>query len=264
MHLEPREIDIWLPPSYGSLPDARFPVLYMHDGQNLFDPEASDSGKAWRIDEAITRLAGAGRIREAIVVGVWSSPAHRREDYMPRKPVQAADPAGGDGAPPAGKLSSDAYVEFLVGELKPSIDAQYRTLPGRDDTFVMGSSMGGLVSLYAAAEHPDVFGGVGAISPHWPAGDGVVIEWLACNLPDPASHRLYFDHGTRTLDARYGRYQERMDEALRRAGYREGANWLSYVFPGDAHDEDAWRHRVHAPLEFLLGTPELSEATRGR
>ena len=253
MHLDPRETDIWLPPSYGADPAARFPVLYMHDGQNLFDAEESDSGKAWRIDEAIMRLAAGGHIREAIVVGVWSSPDHRRQDYMPRKPVEDSDPTGGDGAPPAGKLSSDAYLDFLVHELKPSIDANYRTLAGRDDTFVMGSSMGGLVSLYAAAEHPDVFGGVGAISTHWPAGDGVVIEWLAGNLPDPSTHRLYFDHGTRSKDAEYGPYQARMDDAMRRAGYEEGRNWRTYVFEGDGHQEDAWRRRVHAPLEFLLG-----------
>ena len=253
MHLDHREIDIWLPPSYDADPAARFPVLYMHDGQNLFDPDESDSGKAWRIDEAITRLAAGGHIREAIIVGVWSSPAHRRQEYMPQKPVEAVKPEGGDGAPPSSRLTSDAYLAFLIGELKPAIDAQYRTLDGRGDTFVMGSSMGGLVSLYAAAEHPDVFGGVGAISTHWPAGDGVVIDWLADNLPDPATHRLYFDHGTRTLDADYGPYQARMDAALRRAGYQEGSNWRTYVFEGDAHHEDAWRHRLHAPLEFLLG-----------
>ena len=254
MHLDPRDVDIWLPPSYATGPDRRFPVLYMHDGQNLFDAAESDSGKAWRIDEAITSLAEAGRIREAIVVGVWSSPAHRRQDYMPRKAVQASDPAGGKGAPPAATLSSDAYLHFLVRDLKPSIDAGYRTLPGREDTFVMGSSMGGLVSLYAAAEHPDVFGGVGAISTHWPAGDGVVIEWLSEHLPDASTHRVYFDHGTRSKDAEYAPYQARMDAAMRRAGYEEGRNWRTCVFEGDGHQEDDWRQRVHAPLEFLLGT----------
>src|SRR5690606_32416426 len=125
MHLDAREVDIWHPPGYDADAARRFPVLYMHDGQNLFDPAESDSGKAWRVDEVVTRLSAEGRAREAIVVGVWSS-ARRRQDYMPRAPVQGHDPAGGDGAPPAAKLSSDAYVAFLVDELKPSIDAQYR------------------------------------------------------------------------------------------------------------------------------------------
>ena len=107
MHLDPREVDIWLPPSYEGDPAQRFPVLYMHDGQNLFDAGESDSGKAWRIDDAITRLAADGRIREAIVVGVWSSPAHRRQDYMPRKAVAEQKPSGGDGAPPPARLSSE-------------------------------------------------------------------------------------------------------------------------------------------------------------
>lgn len=249
MHLDPREVDIWLPPGYDD-PSRRFPVLYMHDGQNLFDAADSDSGKAWRVDEVVTRLAAEGRAREAIVVGVWSS-ARRRQDYMPSAPVRN----GNGGAPgvPSGRLRSDAYVDFLVGELKPSIDAQYRTLAGRGDTFVVGSSMGALVSLYATACHPDVFGGVGALSTHWPAGDGVVIDWLADHLPDPSTHRLYFDHGTRTLDADYAPYQSRMDAALRRHGYVDGDNWMSRVFAGDRHDEDAWHDRLPGALEFLLG-----------
>jgi len=251
MHLDAREVDIWHPPGYDADAARRFPVLYMHDGQNLFDPAESDSGKAWRVDEVVTRLSAEGRAREAIVVGVWSS-ARRRQDYMPRAPVQGHDPAGGDGAPPAAKLSSDAYVAFLVDELKPSIDAQYRTLPGRGDTVLVGSSMGALVSLYAAACHPEVFGRVGALSTHWPAGDGVVVDWLADNLPDPATHRLYFDHGTRTLDADYAPYQSRMDQALRRHGYVDGRNWKSRVFTGDRHDEDDWHDRLPGALEFLL------------
>ena len=253
-HVPARDVDIWLPASYGTDPDRRYPVVYMHDGQNLFDPALSYTGVDWGVDEAMTTLAAAGAVREAIVVGIWNTP-RRFQEYMPRKPVAGpALPSGVPGVPPlpAVDITSDAYLRFLVEELKPEIDRSFRTLPGRGDTFVAGSSMGALVSLYAAAEYPGVFGGVGAVSTHWPAGDGVVVDWLAAHLPDPATHRLWFDHGTATLDAGYAPYQQRMDAGLREAGYVEGDNWVTRVYAGAEHDEAAWRDRIDDVLRFLL------------
>ena len=141
----------------------------------------------------------------------------------------------------------------MVTELKPFIDATYRTLAGPADTFVMGSSMGGLISAYAIAEYPDMFGGAACVSTHWPAADGAVIDYLAGHLPDPASHRLYFDYGTATLDALYEPYQQRMDAVMRRSGYVEGQNWVTLKFDGAEHNEQAWRQRAALPLQFLLG-----------
>jgi len=151
------------------------------------------------------------------------------------------------------ELTSDRYLQFIVTELKPFIDSTYRTLAGRADTFVMGSSMGGLISAYAVAEYPDVFGGAACVSTHWPAGNGAVIDYLASHLPDHASHRLYFDYGTATLDALYEPYQQRMDVVMRQAGYVEGRNWLTLRFDGAEHNEQAWRQRAALPLQFLLG-----------
>lgn len=254
-HVPARNVDVWLPPGYGGDPRQRYPVLYMHDGQNVFDPALSYTGVDWDVDGAMTRLIAAGRVREAIVVGVWNTPL-RFFEYMPRKPVKADSlGAGGPDAPPvsSNRISSDAYLRFLVDELKPFIDARYRTAPGPDDTMIMGSSMGGLISLYAAAEYPQVFGGVAAVSTHWPVGDGIVIDWLAGQLPDPRSHRIYYDHGSATLDAAYAPYQQRVDAAMRAAGYREDDNWLTRRFEGAEHNEAAWRARLDVPLEFLLG-----------
>lgn len=253
-HVGARDVDVWLPPSYGRDPSRRYPVLYMHDGQNLFDPALSYTGVDWDVDGAMTRLIEKGEIREAIVVGIWNTP-QRFAEYMPKAPVRTRTVRAGIVGRPMGLASdirSDDYLRFLVEELKPFVDSQYRTLPDRDDTMIMGSSMGGLISLYAAARHPEIFGGVGAMSTHFPACGGCTIEWLGTHLPDPDTHRLYLDHGTATLDAKYPPYQARMDAVLRAGGYREGDHWITRRFEGAEHNEGAWRARVEIPLRFLL------------
>lgn len=254
-HVPARNVDVWLPPGYAEDLQRRYRVLYMHDGQNLFDPQLSYTGIDWGIDETMTRLIAQHRVREAIVVGIWNTP-RRLQEYMPRKTVRGESLAVGvDGFPPLMRsdIASDGYLQFLVGELKPFIDATYRTKPGREDTCIMGSSMGGLISLYAAAEHPQVFGCVGAVSTHWPIGDGSMIDWLSTHLPDPRDHRIYYDFGTGTLDAQYEPYQRRMDALMRANGYIEGRNWTTRKFEGAEHSERAWRERVEVPLMFLLG-----------
>lgn len=252
-HVTARNVDVWLPPGYGQDPQKRHPVLYMHDGQNLFDPATSYGNVDWGVDEAMTRLIELGEVREAIVVGVWNTPK-RFEEYMPQRAVQGAKKIKMPGFDVRAKdVMSDRYLEFLVTELKPFIDAKYATLPGRADTIIMGSSMGGLISQYAMSVHPEVFGGAGCVSTHWPAGDGIALDDFAAHLPDPATHRYWFDYGTATLDASYEPHQMRADEILRKAGYFEGQNWITKKFEGAEHSEKAWRLRVDQPLKFLIG-----------
>ncbi len=248
-----RNVDVWLPPSYDEHPQRRYPVLYMHDGQNLFDPALSYTGVDWDVDGVMTRLIADGQVREAIVVGIWNTPL-RVQEYMPAQAVPEQPTVLFEGMPPLARadLRSDDYLRFVVEELKPAIDATYRTRPDRADTFVMGSSMGGLISAYAMSRYPDVFGGVGALSTHWPAGDGAVIDYLSTHLPARGQHRFYFDHGTAALDATYAPYQRRMDTVLRDAGWRPGRDWVSREFPGAEHNERAWRDRLDVPLQFLL------------
>jgi glycosidase/predicted alpha/beta superfamily hydrolase len=249
-HVDARNIEVWLPPGYDQEPEHRYPVLYMHDGQNLFDasPWRSISGVNWGMDTAIARLMRQGTIRGTIVVGIWTN-KKRFEELMPQKAV-TGDKVDGVNAE---RLLGDRYLRFLVEELKPFIDATYRTLPGRADTFVMGSSMGGLMSAYAISEYPGVFGGAGCVSTHWPLDDGIVIDYLEKHLPAPPGHRFYFDFGTATLDAAYEPYQRRVDELMRRSGYAEGVNWITRKYEGHEHSERDWRARVDAALKFLLG-----------
>jgi predicted alpha/beta superfamily hydrolase len=254
VHITPRHVDVWCPPGYASSPDARYPVLYMHDGQNLFDPALSYIGVDWGVHEAIARLMAEGRIAGAIVVGIWNT-AERLREYMPQKPFALPKAnrlvhefTEGYGGLPV----SDAYLRFLVEELKPFVDGTYRTLPQRERTFIMGSSMGGLISLYSLCEYPEVFAGAGCLSTHWPIGKSLLVGYVKSALPAPGHHRLYFDYGTETTDADYEPYQRRVDALLRAAGYTRGKDWITRKFPGAEHSERAWRERVHIPLEFLL------------
>ena len=250
-----RRIDVWLPPGYDTAGGARFPVVYLHDGQNVFDPNTGFGGAAWEVDQALCRLLQTGRTRGAIVVGVWNAGMERYAEYMPQKAVRRGPVTvvAGNPALPVEAIRSDAYLRFLVEEVKPLIDRTYRTQPDRAHTSVMGSSMGGLISAYAVVEYPEVFGGAACVSTHWPAGDGVVIDYLAKHLPKPGTHKFYFDYGTATLDAGYEPYQLRMDAAMRAAGYTEGRDWITQKFPGAEHSEKSWRERAEIPLRFLLG-----------
>ncbi len=253
-YIPPREVDVWLPPGYPA-GRAHYPALYMHDGQNLFESIIPPGKTPWRVDEALAALVDSGEARAAIIVGVWNS-GERWREYAPEKPMARVKDLAARARfmERAGGISySDRYLAFLVDELKPFIDAQYKTLPGRADTVVMGSSMGGLISLYAISEYPEVFGGAGCVSTHWPAGGTALVDAMADGLPHPANHRLYFDYGTETLDATYEPFQLRMDARLTAAGYARGDNWLTMKFDGAAHHEESWSKRVDLPLRFLLG-----------
>jgi predicted alpha/beta superfamily hydrolase len=248
-----RHVDVWLPPGYAHNSAQRFPVIYMHDGQNLFDPAESYSGIDWGIDEAVTWLVEKNQIPAPIIVGIWNSPL-RIKEYMPQK---AWDRFSTSLRMRFMKLIrrrpiSDNYLRFIVSEVKPHIDQTYRTLPEQPHTFTMGSSMGALISLYAVLEYPDVFGGAGCVSTHWKDCADCLFPYVESALPAPGRHRFYFDFGTETIDAGYETYQRQVDEIMKTAGYRSGSDWLTLKFEGAEHNEQAWRERVHLPLKFLL------------
>jgi predicted alpha/beta superfamily hydrolase len=253
-YVAPRHVEVWLPPAYQEQHAGRYPVIYMHDGQNVFSPATSFVRIDWGVDETMTRLIAAKRVRPALIVAIWNS-AERTSEYLPQKALSRITdvPSGVGGSVIKGPIKSDAYLRFIVEEVKPFIDSTYRTRPDRANTFLMGSSMGGLISVYGMIEYPDVFGGAASLSTHWPAAGGATVDYVVRALPKPDGHRFYFDHGTATLDSLYAPYQKRVDEAMRAAGYSSGINWSSRVFPHADHSERAWRERVSIPLEFLLG-----------
>jgi hypothetical protein len=265
---DPRRVQLWLPSGYQ--PNGRkYAVLYMHDGQNLFDKKSAGYGMEWEIDEHLDALIQSGKVRPTIVVGIWNTPK-RLQEYVPSKAFDGlpADYRDKVRALYGGDPLSDGYLKFIVRELRPMIDRRFNVKTDRANTVIMGSSMGALVSLYAIDEYPEVFGGAGMMSTQWPlfmTPDGKSVgdaeyeavssafeRYLTPALPDPRTHRLYFDHGSETLDAVYKRYQDRVDAVVERRGYVQGANWLTRSFPGQKHNEISWASRVDVPLQFLL------------
>jgi enterochelin esterase-like enzyme len=267
-YTDPRRVVVWLPRSYSSR-GTKHAVLYMHDGQNLFDKATAGYGMEWEIDEHLSKLIADRKVRPTIVVGIWNTPK-RLQEYVPSKALTSLPSEYRDKvrALYGGDPLSDGYLKFIVRELRPMIDARFNVKTDRANTFIMGSSMGSLISLYAIDEYPQIFGGAGMMSTHWPlsfAPDGKAISqedyetvssaferYLRPALPDPRTHKLYFDHGTETLDAIYKQYQDRVDAVVAKRGYRQGANWLTRNYPGQKHNEISWASRVDVPLTFLL------------
>jgi predicted alpha/beta superfamily hydrolase len=225
----PRRVLVWLPPSYRASPAARYPVLYMHDGHNVIDPATSYAGVDWAIDEVAVALMGAGRIREFILVGAHCTD-DRFEEY---------------GYTPTGR----SYLEFLAEDLKPQIDDRYRTLPGREDTFVMGSSMGGLASFLALWWHSGVFSGAACLSPFLP--DELIADVAESTDWPAAPMRIYLDNGGDELDSTFQPNIDALLAAL--AGRVPPSDIASFTDHAAPHDETAWSRRVWRPLEFLLG-----------
>jgi predicted alpha/beta superfamily hydrolase len=246
-----RHVEIWLPPGYDDAPDTRYRVIYMHDGQNLFDPRIANTGIDWGVDEAIVRLRERGGIPPVIVVGVWST-ANRTVEYSPWH--RAPD-----------------YARFLIEELMPRVNAEFRTRTGPANTAVMGSSMGGLLSFYLVTHHPEVFGSCGCLSTHFPFSEAMVAhqhpELVPAAHPDttpyiihdietgmtvPRGTRYWFDYGTEGLDASYGPTHDAVRAWLLGQGLVERRDFVVRRYNGADHNELSWRGRLASPLIFLF------------
>ena len=263
--LPTQRLTIWLPPGYTTGRRA-YPVLYMHDGQNLFDPAMSAFNKVWAADRAMLQCARAGLIAPHIIVGVWAPDYDRSRQYLPNWIAQhAPDPLGRHLTARAGNtILSDAYVAWLSGPLKACVDRSFRTRPGAADTAMIGSSMGGLISCYALARQPSVFGRVAALSPHWPVMLPPLVDdtqaalmdlwdqWMQSQLGAPGARRLWIDRGNEYLDAAYAPYHARATERLQTLGWTLGSDFESRIYPAASHNEDHWRTRLSDVLTWLL------------
>jgi enterochelin esterase-like enzyme len=255
----PRNIDIWVPEGYN--PDMKYSVVYMHDGQMLFDTAQTWNKKEWKVDEVFSSLISENQIEPCIVVGIWNTP-ERITEYFPNKIFDLMGTETqklilekyGNGK----TANADNYLKFITSELKPYIDSHFSTFTDTEHTFMIGSSMGGLISVYAVSEYPGIFGGVACLSTAWfsfiePNYDApsAVFEYMKQNLPSPSDHKIYFDYGTGESDKPYELTQSFVDLIAKGKGYTE-SNYKSMVFENDKHDEIAWSRRLNVPLYFLL------------
>lgn len=270
-----RNVDVWLPDGYST--SKKYAVLYMQDGQMLFDRTITWNKLAWDVDDVATKLLQEGKLNNFIVVGIWNNGEKRHHEYFPQKAFESLSVIektmiseqlmAAKRTQTYFEPNSDNYLRFLVKELKPFIDSAYATLPSRVHTFIAGSSMGGLISMYAICEYPKVFGGAACISTHWPGIfstnnnpiPNAFLKYLQNNLPNPATHRIYFDCGDATLDSLYPPLQKKVDMVMIMKQYNN-KNWItSYFTGGVAHSEKDWNFRLHHPLLFLLGNSNKSK-----
>ena len=264
-YIKPRPVDVWLPDGYSK--EKAYAVLYMHDGQMLFDAATTWNKQEWKVDEIAGQLQKEQKTKDFIVVAVHNISEIRWNDYFPAKAMdfvseddKAKITALAHRNNANTELYADNYLKFLVQELKPLIDSVYSVESDVANTSIAGSSMGGLISMYAISEYPDVFGGAACISTHWP-GAGVsdenplpdaIFKYMEKNIPSPDRHRIYYDYGDQTLDQYYPQYASRVDAIMKAKGY-DVSNFENRFFKGADHSENSWNQRLDMPFMFLLG-----------
>lgn len=241
-----RDVDIYLPPSYFKHPNKRYPVLYMHDGNNLFYPHIAFGGMPWNVDSTIDKMINNGLIQEIIVVGIHNT-IGRNYEYTWTEMQSYHGREGGGGS---------KYANFLVDELKPFIDYRFRTLSDRNNTAVMGSSLGGLISFYLGLFHHDTFGKIGMVSPSLWWDRGAAFKHV---YHIPPHLQIWMDMGTKegysrrnkeNINIMMTRY---MKDTLQNLGYKEGYNLAYMEDKGGMHNEYWWGKRLHMPLIYFFG-----------
>ena len=259
-YIPSRNVDVWLPEGYSET--RKYNVVYMHDGQMLFDSTQTWNKKVWKADYVFSQLIKEKKIESCIIVAIWNNGADRISEYFPNKIFNLLDEKTRIELSEKycnNKLANgDNYLKFLVSELKPYIDHHFSTKSDKDHTFMIGSSMGGLISIYAISEYPDIFGGVACISTAWLsqiepnyAIPTATFDYLKRNMASPFGHKIYMDYGTGESDKNYEMTQSFVDLIAKGKGYDEN-NYLSKVYDKAIHDEVAWYHRLNIPVEFLM------------
>jgi enterochelin esterase-like enzyme len=237
-----RDLIVYLPPGYDQNPTARFPVLYLQDGQNLFDSATAFAGVDWRVGRTADQLITEGRIRALVAVGIYNTGKRRIREYTPTRDRKL----GGGGA--------DRYARMLVKEIKPFIDSEYRTLSGAANTGLGGSSLGGLLTLYLGLKFPGEFGRLAALSPSVWWDKGWILDYARTRRM-VARPRIWLDVGM----AEGGQNAElvrKFSEILRFRGWKPGGDLEYDELEGAQHNEAAWSQRVGPFLQFLFPAVE--------
>lgn len=239
-----REVQVWLPPDYGKDKDRRYPVLYLQDGQNLFDADTAFAGYEWELDETLERLIKGNKLPPIIVVGVYNS-RDRNKEYTPFEVAELKDTGGGDN-----------YLRFVIETVKPFIDRSYRTHKDAQHTAIGGASLGGYIALYAIFKYPDVFGYAIAMSVPAQLGDNKLINFVSKQKP-PKNAKVWLDIGTQEsaeADQRTAviAANRQLAAALKKSGIDGDALHFEEV-PGGRHHEASWGSRMDRVLQFIFG-----------
>ena len=241
-----RDLVVCVPPGYDEDATRRYPVLYLHDGQNLFEgATAFVPGQDWHVNDTAEELIKAGIVERLIIVGVYNTGQHRIDEYTPTRDRRQR--AGGD---------AGLYGRMLTEELKPFIDGEYRTLPDPSNTGLGGSSLGGLVTLYLGLQHPDVFGKLAVLSPSVWWDNRVILKIVRMTSPKPRL-KIWLDIGTREGDETVRDARALRDELVK-AGWRSGEDLVYAEIPEAGHNEAAWAARVGPFLQFLFPASGVS------
>jgi len=231
--IKPRDILVWLPPGYEENETARYPVLYMHDGQNAFDPVTSSFGVDWQIDEAADTLIRKGLIEPLIIVAIYNS-VERSSEY-------------------ANNDTGYAYLQFIIEELKPFIDANYRTFPDEDNTAVIGSSLGGLISLILVWEYPEVFSKAACVSPAFKIDRYDYVTEIKNYSGEKKPVKIYIDNGGVGIEEVLQPGIDEIISSLENFGYNRGEDYYWFKAEDSEHGEKDWAKRVWRALVFLFG-----------
>ena len=231
--LKPRDIIVWLPPSYFKIDNKKYPVLYMHDGQNIIDPATSTFGYDWRVDEVADSLIKFGLMEEIIIVGIYNT-SDRTNEYTHT-------------------AVGYTYMNFIVNKLKPFIDSQYRTLSNPENTAVCGSSAGGLITLMMVWNYPNVFSNGACFSSAFKTKKLNYVDTILNYSGKKKNIKLYIDNGGMGIDAKLLSGNDEMIAALNKKGYELGKDIIYFVDKNAAHSEIAWASRIWRPLVFFFG-----------
>ncbi|TPE44853.1 alpha/beta hydrolase-fold protein [Pontibacter mangrovi] len=226
-----RDLVVWLPPSYAQDKKKHYPVLYLHDGQNLFDPNTSSFGVDWRVDETADSLIRAGAMQPIIIVGI-NNTEDRMQEYVPGE-------------------KGTAYMDFVVNTVKPFIDSTYRTKPAAKYTSTGGSSAGGTISFMLAWQHPDVFSKAICMSPAFKIQDIDYVDDVLTYKGRKKPLYFYIDNGGVELEQQLQPGIDEMLQALRQKGYREGKDYRWVKDEKAKHFESAWGKRMPQALQLL-------------
>ena len=255
-YVDSRPIYVWLPPNFN--PEEKHNLLIMNDGQNLFDGTKTWNGQEWKLDEWSAKLISENRVNSFIIVGIHNSGKNRWNDYFPENSYDFISDIKylGKNKP---HLNANLYLKYIVNEVIPYTSSKYLKYSKDFKIIIGGSSMGGLISMYAAFEYPEIFDGAICMSTHWPGAyviddnplPDAIFNYMSKNIPISKNKRFYFDYGDKGLDKHYPQYSKTLDSIFTQNGY-SNQNYRNMYFKNESHNEEAWSKRVNIPLKFIF------------